>query len=466
MITINNRVIGQISDVSVANDKEVVRLEFRCKNQVTELFKLTDSTVFINYQNGSTKDRYAVTDLTQNGEYVTFSWTLGANATKKQGKTFFVVCAVITEDEDVLQEWNTELAFFNVNKGLECETQPSEDMEDLFAQLTAMVEQNASDISALESSKQDKLVAGDNITIEGNVISATGGGGGGTTDYEDLENKPSINNVELNGDLSLSDLNIPTYTAGQNISISAENVISNIAPELLKFVDTLPQSNIDEKAYYLTLAANIFPDISQLATESLPVTIVTYNESFVTNKWRLLLIDKQNIFTSGGNPLSCNYSVYGLNAQGDAWDMDNPIAEGTNKTWAANSGITNSSAIDCIYCSNLDLGAQYNIRTYYYAADNKADVYGIPTDSSLINPYKWTVNQYVNGAWVERGVSGFEELFNTVNAKVLTDYATTATMNTALALKADAATTYTKTEVDSLISAAIAEVSDLIGEVS
>jgi hypothetical protein len=173
MILINDRVVGEIDEVSVANDKEVVRLEFRCKNQVTELFKLTDSTVFINYQNGSTKDRYAVTDLTQDGEYVNFSWTLGANATKKQGKTFFVVCAVITEDEDVQQEWNTELAFFNVNKGLECETQPSEDMEDLFAQLTAMVEENASDISDLEGSKQDKLIAGDNITIQGNVISAS-----------------------------------------------------------------------------------------------------------------------------------------------------------------------------------------------------------------------------------------------------------------------------------------------------
>ena len=65
MIFINDRVVGVIDEVSVANDKEVVRLEFRCKNQVTELFRLTDSTVFINYQNGSTKDRYAVTDLTQ-----------------------------------------------------------------------------------------------------------------------------------------------------------------------------------------------------------------------------------------------------------------------------------------------------------------------------------------------------------------------------------------------------------------
>lgn len=52
---------------------------------------------------------------------------------------------------------------------------------------------------------------GQNITIEqvGNVmtISSTGGGGG-STNYNDLSNKPSINNVTLQGNKSLSDLGI------------------------------------------------------------------------------------------------------------------------------------------------------------------------------------------------------------------------------------------------------------------
>lgn len=52
---------------------------------------------------------------------------------------------------------------------------------------------------------------GQNITIEqvGNVmtISSTGGGGG-STNYNDLSNKPSINNVTLQGNKSLTDLGI------------------------------------------------------------------------------------------------------------------------------------------------------------------------------------------------------------------------------------------------------------------
>lgn len=52
---------------------------------------------------------------------------------------------------------------------------------------------------------QTPLVAGSGININGNVISATGGG---TSDYEDLENLPLINGIELIGDKSLTDLGI------------------------------------------------------------------------------------------------------------------------------------------------------------------------------------------------------------------------------------------------------------------
>lgn len=56
-------------------------------------------------------------------------------------------------------------------------------------------------------------VAGSNITITENqdgteTIASTGGGGGGTTDYSDLTNKPSINNVTLSGNKTTSDLGI------------------------------------------------------------------------------------------------------------------------------------------------------------------------------------------------------------------------------------------------------------------
>lgn len=58
------------------------------------------------------------------------------------------------------------------------------------------------------------------VTLNGNI----GMGGGGTTDYNALENKPSINNVELIGNLSLEDLDIASYSSVGNIDFgSGEN---------------------------------------------------------------------------------------------------------------------------------------------------------------------------------------------------------------------------------------------------
>lgn len=58
------------------------------------------------------------------------------------------------------------------------------------------------------------------------VAALEGGGGGGTSDYEDLENLPKINSVELKGNKSLADLGIQgKLTAGTGITIE-DGVIS------------------------------------------------------------------------------------------------------------------------------------------------------------------------------------------------------------------------------------------------
>lgn len=90
------------------------------------------------------------------------------------------------------------------------------------------------DISGL----QEKLIAGENIQIEGNVISATGGGTG-TSNYNDLSNKPKINNVELNGNKTLDDLNIQpkgNYVEKENFNVLAEKVAEI---ELFKFPNVI-----------------------------------------------------------------------------------------------------------------------------------------------------------------------------------------------------------------------------------
>lgn len=87
------------------------------------------------------------------------------------------------------------------------------------------------EITDLGDDKQDKLVAGENITIVGNVISATGGGGSvvvdsvlSTTSTNPVQNK--VITQTLNGMQASIGTKQERLTAGANITIDANNVIS------------------------------------------------------------------------------------------------------------------------------------------------------------------------------------------------------------------------------------------------
>lgn len=85
--------------------------------------------------------------------------------------------------------------------------------------------------------KQDKLIAGRNITIEGNVISATGGGEGGGDVYSDEDNtftgKNTFNSdVNLNGTTKLNDKDIATEEYVGGIKDELEGMIGDLSDEL------------------------------------------------------------------------------------------------------------------------------------------------------------------------------------------------------------------------------------------
>lgn len=85
------------------------------------------------------------------------------------------------------------------------------------------------DIVALLNTKQDKLIAGSNITLtpsdEGVIISATGSSG--STDYNDLTNKPSIDNVTLTGNKTLEELGINFFYKTNVFSVSIEEFMED-----------------------------------------------------------------------------------------------------------------------------------------------------------------------------------------------------------------------------------------------
>lgn len=156
-------------------------------------------------------------------------------------------------------------------------------------QIESAIQQNTDDIIVLQNNKQDVLISGENIkTINNESILGSGnieigGGGGGTSNYNALTNKPKINNVELNGNKTSSDLgiqpsgnyalkseipdvsNFVTNTVDNLVNYykksetftkqEVNNLIGQIATLQFQVVATLPQTG-DSKYIYLVPSSN------------------------------------------------------------------------------------------------------------------------------------------------------------------------------------------------------------------
>lgn len=114
------------------------------------------------------------------------------------------------------------------------------------------------EVQSMVNAKQDKLTAGANITIENNVISASGsGGGGGTSDYTALTNKPKINNITLSGNKSLSDLGITNFDGNYNSLTNKPTIPS-------KTSDLTNDSNFVTNSYHDSAKQDVISDLSTI----------------------------------------------------------------------------------------------------------------------------------------------------------------------------------------------------------
>ena len=120
-----------------------------------------------------------------------------------------------------------------------------------------------------------------------------GGGGGGSTDYNDLANKPSINSVTLQGNVTDTDLGIQnciydsatdelyTMVDGIRVVIASNVKAQPLIPKMTS--KTTPSGTIDNGGYYgygSYGTQNIWNAFDQD-----PTTYVTYQQEGVTDGW-------------------------------------------------------------------------------------------------------------------------------------------------------------------------------------
>lgn len=133
----------------------------------------------------------------ENGDKVVFSWLISRNATIYAGKLNFLVKFICSEEDKITYAWNTAIfTDITIANGMNNGEPIVEEYSDILQQwYDKLVSLNVVDNElSLESEnpvqnkviteelekKQDKLTAGNNITIENGVISAQGGGNDNT----------------------------------------------------------------------------------------------------------------------------------------------------------------------------------------------------------------------------------------------------------------------------------------------
>ena len=97
--------------------------------------------------------------------------------------------------------------------------------------ITEVIADIKNDINSLESSKQDKLTAGENITIENNVISATFEGE--DIDLSNYYNKSEIDNMEQVVAASLNDLNTRLGTKANTSDVYTKSEVDQAIDEAI-----------------------------------------------------------------------------------------------------------------------------------------------------------------------------------------------------------------------------------------
>lgn len=201
-------------------------------------------------------------------------------------------------------------------------------------------------------------------------------GGGGTHNYEELANKPSINNVTLVGDKSLSDLGVPTKTseltndsgfitsvpvtsvnsktgavvlAASDVgALSDSTVIPTKTSELTNdsgFLTSVPVTSVNNKTGAVSLSAS---DVGALASNTTYVSTVNGSSGAVTISVPTKTSDLQN--DSG----FLTSAVTTFNGQSGAVTYSAPVSSVNGQTGAVTGLQTTANLVTSVSSSSTD----------------------------------------------------------------------------------------------------------------
>lgn len=153
-----------------------------------------------------------------------------------------------------------------------------------------------------------------NITSSGGVSGGLTAGVGGTSDYNDLDNKPSINGIVLEGDKTSHELDIPTFN-------DIPPLVGYSTQELNTFTKWIDGKDIWKKTY-------IHQCTSGAGFQLISNEMLSYIDMFIRQESVAVYHYGQNVFyfypmpyNSGGTAnITYNYSGLFFHVRNDSFD--------------------------------------------------------------------------------------------------------------------------------------------------
>lgn len=142
----------------VTSDEKVNRLHFKCPRNYGDV-DLNDFSFRINYTNANNEgDQYLVMDKTAGEDEITFTWLLGRHACEYPGYISFVVCAVQTDEQAVIErEYNTAIHRLQVVQGLETTEDIHDEVSDIVAQLQSELDNLDTNVEQLVDAQLEEI---------------------------------------------------------------------------------------------------------------------------------------------------------------------------------------------------------------------------------------------------------------------------------------------------------------------
>lgn len=152
IININN--VSRLFGVQYDGNSKLIK--FRIRNQLSEIQKMQDSIVYINWiDSKGVKGQSIVIDKTISNDICEFAWKVPFDALKNSRVLHFAMSAVITENSSsvINQRWSTQIASVIIPDGIYIKSYtPSSEEEDRIAQiyneLSRMINKQNDDLKA------------------------------------------------------------------------------------------------------------------------------------------------------------------------------------------------------------------------------------------------------------------------------------------------------------------------------